>query len=215
MDLLKGIRHFQTITVHRRLVREGCFAAGLYVQGLTHDLSKYSPTEFIPGCLYYQGYRSPNNAAREDRGYSSAWIHHKGRNKHHYEYWIDYTAEEKKKDNGKGGMVPVRMPKRYLIEMFMDRLAASKVYQKEKYAADSALIYFEMSMDRILMHPETKKELHALLKLYAAYGETKTFRFIRERYLKKEDRSVTDRIIGAAVRILKKTAGECGRSDGS
>ena len=79
---IKG--HFETITRHKLLVMKYCFACGLYEQGLAHDLSKYSPTEFIPGCIYYQGDHSPNEAERAARGYSSAWLHHKGRNKHQY-----------------------------------------------------------------------------------------------------------------------------------
>ena len=78
---IKG--HFETITRHKLLVMKYCFECGLYEQGLAHDLSKYSPTEFIPGCIYYQGDHSPNEAERAARGYSSAWLHHKGRNKHH------------------------------------------------------------------------------------------------------------------------------------
>ena len=95
---IKG--HFETITRHKLLVMKYCFACGLYEQGLAHDLSKYSPTEFIPGCIYYQGDHSPNEAERLARGYSSAWLHHKGRNKHHLEYWIDYTTNK----SGLGGM---------------------------------------------------------------------------------------------------------------
>ena len=83
-------KHFCTINHHKILVMRGCFQVGLIRQGLLHDLSKYSPTEFIVGCKYYQGNMSPNNAEREAVGYSSAWLHHKGRNKHHLEYWIDY-----------------------------------------------------------------------------------------------------------------------------
>lgn len=82
------LAHFKTITYHKYLVMKGCFAVGLYRQGLLHDMSKYSPTEFLVGAIYYQGDRSPNNAEREYRGYSSSWLHHKGRNKHHYEYWV-------------------------------------------------------------------------------------------------------------------------------
>ena len=74
-------KHFKTITHHKILVAKGCFKVGLYKQGLLHDMSKYSPTEFWVGAKYYQGTRSPNNAEREDIGYSSAWLHHKGRNK--------------------------------------------------------------------------------------------------------------------------------------
>ena len=105
-------KHFKTITHHKILVAKGCFKVGLYKQGLLHDMSKYSPTEFWVGAKYYQGTRSPNNAEREDIGYSSAWLHHKGRNKHHYEYWIDYSMQALP-----GGMAPVPMPDKYIAEM--------------------------------------------------------------------------------------------------
>ena len=103
----KAWNHFKTITHHKWLVLQGCFRVGLYRQGLLHDLSKYSPTEFLVGARYWQGNRSPNNAEREQVGYSSAWLHHKGRNKHHYEYWIDYSTRDIE-----GGMAPAPMPVR-------------------------------------------------------------------------------------------------------
>ena len=89
---MKVWQHFRTITAHKILVLKGCFRVGLYGQGLLHDMSKYGPTEFLAGCKYYKGYMSPNNAERFEKGYSSAWLHHKGKNKHHLEYWIDYGA---------------------------------------------------------------------------------------------------------------------------
>ena len=82
---IKG--HFETITRHKLLVMKYCFECGLYEQGLAHDLSKYSPTEFIPGCIYYQGDHSPNEAERAAKGYTSAWLHHKGRNNLQMEYY--------------------------------------------------------------------------------------------------------------------------------
>ena len=178
------IRHFLTITEHRMQVAKYCFECGLYIQGLTHDLSKYSPTEFLNGAKYYQGYRSPNNAEREDKGYSEAWLHHKGRNRHHYEYWVDYCSETSYNKEAKGGMVPVRMPRRFLVEMICDRVAASKVYNKGHYKDDMPLKYFERSMDRIFMYEDTKKELLAFLKMIAVFGEEKTFSFIKNRYLR-------------------------------
>ena len=113
------------------LVMKGCFRVGLYRQGLLHDLSKYSPTEFFVGCKYYQGDRSPNNAEREATGVSMAWLHHKGRNKHHFEYWIDYGLG---KDDG---MVGMKMPVNYVVEMFLDRIAASRNYMKDAYTDSS------------------------------------------------------------------------------
>ena len=111
---MKAWKHFCTINHHKHLVMKGCFAVGLYKQGLLHDLSKYTPTEFLVGCKYYQGTMSPNNAERKDKGYSSAWLHHKGRNKHHMEYWIDYGVPDEGGDKGLCGM---KMPLRYVVEM--------------------------------------------------------------------------------------------------
>ena len=73
--------HLKTVNHHRALVRKYCFRLGLYWQGLTHDLSKYSPREFWVGVRYFQGDHSPNDAERKAQGYSSSWMHHKGRNR--------------------------------------------------------------------------------------------------------------------------------------
>ena len=54
---MKALQHFNTITKHKILVMKECFRVGLYRQGLLHDLSKYSPSEFLVGCRYYQGTR--------------------------------------------------------------------------------------------------------------------------------------------------------------
>ena len=117
---MKAWQHFKTITWHKILVMDGCFRVGLYWQGLCHDLSKYSPTEFLVGARLYQGNRSPNGAEREEKGYSEAWMHHKGRNKHHYEYWTDMSRETWRYEE-------VPMPRKYLVEMVMDRRAACMV----------------------------------------------------------------------------------------
>ena len=92
---MQPLAHFKTITHHRHLVCRYCFRLGLYRQGLLHDLSKYAPCEFWRGAKYYQGYRSPNDAERKQNGVSLAWLHHKGRNRHHFEYWIDYYIRSK------------------------------------------------------------------------------------------------------------------------
>ena len=177
---MKAWKHFCTITYHKYLVAKGCFAVGLYKQGILHDMSKYSPTEFRVGAKYFQGMRSPNNAEREDIGYSSAWLHHKGRNKHHFEYWIDYTAE-----GGEGPLSGMEMPDRYVVEMVMDRIAASKVYMKEKYTDRSPLEYYNRSKSKVILHPHTRKMLEHLLTMLAVKGEAKTFAYIRKHILHK------------------------------
>jgi len=167
-------KHFKTITHHKNMVMAMCFRVGLYKQGLLHDLSKYMPSEFWVGAKYYQGTQSPNNAERKDKGYSAAWLHHKGRNKHHYEYWFDYGLH-------KGdGIVPVRMPTRYVVEMFIDRIAASKNYNRGNYTDDMPLTYYERGRAADLMHEDTRRTLELLLHMLAEQGEDATFRYIRE-----------------------------------
>lgn len=170
---MKAWQHFKTITHHRNLVLAGCFRVGLYWQGLTHDLSKYSWTEFHTGAKYYQGTRSPNAAEREDKGYSEAWIHHKGRNRHHWEYWTDMSPVTKNYES-------LPMPRKYLVEMVMDRRAACMTYQGKNYRDDSALNYFSRSIEREHMHPQTRQELGYILTMLAEKGEKETFRYLKE-----------------------------------
>ena len=155
-----------------------CFRIGLYRQGLMHDLAKYSPTEFPKGCIYFQGDRSPNNKEREVTGISLSWLHHKGRSKHHFEYWLDYD------ETRPGCMRGMRMPRRYVAEMFCDRLAACQTYEKDKYTQESPVNFFYRGMGRYFMHPETRKEIGYLLTYYAEHGEDETVRYIKHEYLK-------------------------------
>ena len=174
--------HLKTITVHKWYVMRGCFSVGLYWQGLTHDLSKYMPSEFIVGAKYWQGTRSPNNAEREAIGYSSAWLHHKGRNRHHCEYWLDYPVREK--TGNKVKIVPARMPDKYIVEMFMDRLAACKVYNGSAYTDADPLAYYSKGNIDDFLHPYTKWLLEKLLKMNALKGERYTCAYIRKYILK-------------------------------
>lgn len=171
-------KHFSTVTYHKYLVARGCFSVGLYRQGLLHDLSKYSPAEFGTGIRYYQGNRSPNNAEREEKGYSGAWLHHKGRNKHHYEYWTDYNEE--------GDTVAVPMPDRYVAEMVMDRIAASKVYEGKNYTDASPLEYYLKGAARAEMHEDTRRTLEKYLRMLARRGEKATFAYMRHKLAGKK-----------------------------
>ena len=176
--------HFKTITHHKNLVLVDCFKVGLYRQGLLHDLSKYSPVEFWVGCKYYQGTESPNNAERRQVGYSSAWLHHKGRNKHHLEYWIDYDGSNTSTHHAViGGM---KMPVRYVCEMFVDRVCASKNYQKEAYTQESALRYYNKGRESYLLHEDTRALLEYLLTMLAVRGEKETYDFVKNQVLKNK-----------------------------
>lgn len=173
---MKAWQHFCTVTRHRRLVRKGCFRVGLYWQGLTHDLSKFAPVEFLVGAKYYQGNRSPNGAERLEKGYSEAWMHHKGRNKHHFEYWNDMNLKTRRYES-------VPMPRRYIAESVMDRIAASKVYLGKDYTDSAALNYLTRSHDPQLMHPESFRQMKFLLTMLAEKGENQTFSYIKNHVL--------------------------------
>ena len=169
---LKG--HFLTVMNHKSKVFYNCARAGIVWQGLKHDLSKFSPSEFIPGVIFFQGDRSPNEAERESRGYSIAWIHHKGRNRHHFEYWTDYNTKTKR-------LEPVKMPDKFIVEMFCDRVAASKTYMKENYNDHAPLEYFLRAKGRREIHPDTSRKLELLLTMLAEKGEDYTFAYIRRK----------------------------------
>lgn len=166
------IKHFVVITKHRHKVISHCRKSGIFLQGLRHDLSKYSPTEFIAGAKNFAGDKSPNVNERNTNGFSRAWLHHQGRNKHHYEYWVDYDEKANKK-------VPVPMPTKYLIEMFCDRVAASKIYYGDSYTDDTPLAYFEKTRSRRYIHEKTSDQLEKLLRMLSEEGEEKTFHYIK------------------------------------
>ena len=164
--------HLKTVNRHRRLVRHYCFRLGLYRQGLLHDLSKYSPTEFWRSAKYYQGFRSPNDQERRENGVSISWLHHKGRNRHHFEFWTDYNPDG-------SGISGVEMPKKYVAEMFCDRIAACRVYQGDAYSDASAYDYFVRTKGRFWIHEETSALLGRWLLLLKEQGEDAALRQIR------------------------------------
>ncbi len=175
---MKWLSHLKTINYHKKLVLSYCFKVGLYRQGLMHDLSKYAPVEFMAGARYFQGFQSPNNMERKVKGYSSAWLHHKGRNKHHLEYWIDYAFGE---PSGLSGM---EMPVKYVVEMFCDRIAASRTYRKAEYRGSDPYDYYMRSRDAYVMHPNTRALLERMLVMLKEKGEQETFSMIRREILK-------------------------------
>ncbi len=174
----KAWRHCLTITRHRHEVMRGCFRVGLYWRGLVHDLSKYSPTEFRMGARYFTGTHSPNVEERLEHGYSLAWMHHKGRNRHHFEYWTDIDLNLHK-------YVPVPMPTKFLVEMIMDRIAACKIYHGKNYRDGDALEYLLRSREGDSVHPETLRKTVFLLTMLRDRSEKETFDFIKNVVLKE------------------------------
>jgi hypothetical protein len=151
----KIIRHFITITKHKWYVGIECFKRGLFIQGILHDLSKYSFTEFFISAKYFQGGSSPIDREKNERGYSIAWLNHKAKNKHHWVYWTD------RKD---GKEIAIPMPEKYIQEMLCDYIGAGKAYNKAKWTPNEPLRYYEqVDKDKMFLHPETRKRFEELL----------------------------------------------------
>ena len=173
----KFLGHFKTVVIHKWRVLKLCFRLGLYTQGLLHDLSKFQWVEFSVGVKFFQGNRSPIDREKEVKGYSQGWLHHKGHNKHHWEYWLDFDKDKKLR-----GMP---MPKRYIAEMFCDRVAASQTYLKDQYLNRSPLDYYLNGKDYMIMHENTAQTIEQWLTILADYGLDKTIQMIKEE-LKKD-----------------------------
>lgn len=155
-------KHFKVVCKHKYYVFQECAACGLFWQGLTHDLSKFSITEFISSAKYFQGDRSPIAAEKAAIGYSAAWLHHKGHNKHHWEYWTDFGRD--------GRIKTIKIPKKYVVEMVCDWVGAGKAYSQEKWTPAEPLEYYMKVRSGRHFHPETERLILLLLHVIQDKG---------------------------------------------
>lgn len=166
--------HFKTICRHKAIVYRECKACGIMWKGIMHDLSKFSPSEFVPSARHFQGNRSPIEKEKEETGYSKAWLHHKGHNPHHWEYWIDFGSN--------GEIIANKIPSDYVIEMVCDWIGAGKVYSNDAWEQDEPLNYFKRVRTGRHFHQETEKLLVRLLEIIKDNGLETFHRICRERY---------------------------------
>ena len=142
--------HFNKILKHKYWVFYYCRKTGikgLTWRGLKHDMSKFSPTEFWESVRYYQGTSSPIDACKKENGISKAWMHHKGRNTHHYEYWMD---------NFDNGGEPKAMPYQDAVEMLCDYLGAARAYMGKNFTYQAEYEWWLKKCEKPLaMHPNT------------------------------------------------------------
>ena len=174
MKISNIFKHFKKICVHKYWVFYYCCKAGIPLQGLLHDLSKFSPTEFWEGVKYYQGDRSPIDACKEDKGYSEAWLHHKGRNKHHYEYY---------QDNFDKGGTHLEMPMKYKIEMLCDYLGAGRAYYGKYFTYDKEYKWWKNKISNpIAMNDNDKDFINEQLERLCVFGDChfKTIKIIKK-----------------------------------
>lgn len=155
-------KHFKTVCKHKAIVYKECAACGISWQGLIHDLSKFSPIEFAASAKHFQGNRSPIEAEKEDCGYSVAWLHHKGVNKHHWEWWTDFGSN--------GEVIANKIPLKYVIEMICDWIGAGKAYSNEMWTQHEPLNYYNKVRKGRHFHPETEELIVYLLEVIRDKG---------------------------------------------
>lgn len=160
--------HLKKICVHKHYVRKYCWKVGLYWRGITHDLSKFSPIEFWESVKYYQGNSSPIDACKKDKGYSRAWLHHKGRNKHHYEYYVD---------NFDNGGTPLQMPFKDSVEMLCDYLGAGHAYMGKNFSYEAEYNWWlNKKKTNLAMHPINRDFITLALDQLREYGNIVFFK---------------------------------------
>ena len=144
----KYLEHLKTISMHKIYVARACFKTGHYIQGIMHDNSKYGITEFVSSAKHFQGHKSPISHEKEINGYSIAWQSHKGKNKHHWQYWIDWDKN--------GILFTIEIPRKYLSEMICDWIGAGKAYSKDKWSMKEFKSWADSHRDKIILHEDTR-----------------------------------------------------------
>ena len=169
----KSWEHFKLICKHKKYVFKMCKQVGIMKQGLFHDLSKFSPTEFFESAKFFSGDRSPIDNCKEKNGYSLAWFHHRGRNKHHWEYWVD---------NFEKGTQPTLMPFKYALEMLCDYIGAGMAYQGDKFTYESEYEWWLKKRKVVVMHPVVWRFIDAILHDLAVVPTTLNYTYCENIY---------------------------------
>ena len=165
--MLKNIvKHICLVIRHKWYVFIYCCKLGMPFRGFMHDWSKFSPTEFFESIKYYKGTYSPITECKRHKGYSKAWLHHKGRNKHHPEYWYDEDAKNQ---------TPM-IPYKYVAEMICDKLSASKIYNGKNWTLKSEIEYWEKEKIKTKLNENISEMLTEVFTQVAEQGINKTLK---------------------------------------
>lgn len=178
MKIRNFFKHLWLVIKHKHGVFINCCKCGIVWRGIVHDMSKFSPTEFFESVKFYQGNRSPIGVCRRTTGRSYAWLHHKGRNKHHIEYWLDPDCE-----------VTPMMPYKYAVECVCDKIAATKTYNGKSYTPDKALLHWQKFGNKVNGNPKTMLFIETVFKDLCDLGEKHV---LSRKYMKKTYREICE-----------------------
>lgn len=164
------IKHLILTFQHKYFVFLFALRLGIPYRGFMHDWSKLSFEELLTSGKYYTGVQSPQIQERNaNDNYSKVSVHHVGRNKHHWQYWVDYRGFN---------TLVYCIPYVYAVEFVCDSLAASRVYNGKHWERGDAYQYFNHYCDKCLMHPSIKEfasDCFAKFRDEGFKGLTKTY----------------------------------------
>lgn len=151
--MIKHWLYLSYVLRHKWFVMLACFRRGLIWQGIFHDLSKFTPGEWIPYANFFYGPRSKTRTQTEGErvAFDTAWLRHQHRNPHHWQHWV------LREDNG--GTKTLPMPLRYIKEMLADWEGAGRaITGKVEYVS-----WYMKNRSNILLHPDTERQVHLML----------------------------------------------------
>lgn len=162
------LKYLWYVIRHKWYVMVECFRMGIYWRGLTHDLSKFLPSEFIPYARNFYGKylsfdqlsfdaRQRGVRTKEDvkRDFKEAWLKHQHRNPHHWQYWI--------LQNDTDGRELMVIPTAYLKEMVADWIGAGRAITGKR----EAISWYKKSKDKIVVHHDMIAYIEFFLNKYA------------------------------------------------
>lgn len=169
--MINFFKHLGHIIKHKHYVFINCVKCGIIWRGIVHDMSKFSLSEFWEGVKYYKGYRSPIAQSRDERGYSLAWLHHKGRNKHHIQYWYDKECKQ-----------IINMPYKYAVEFVCDQISACRCYKGKSYRPEMLLEHWDRYEETLETNKDMKNFFRTVYTDMAKFGEKY---ILKREYMKK------------------------------
>lgn len=140
--------YFKYIIDHKKNVGIECLKMGLFIHALTHDLSKFKPSEFIPYAKFFYSKDRANNYKQSDENdlnFQKGWNHHQKRNRHHWNYWVSVTR--------KNEVIPVEMPMKYVRQMVADWNGMSRKF------GGTTEEYFNKNKGSMILHPTTVERI--------------------------------------------------------
>lgn len=178
MKISNLFKHIALVIKHKNKVLVNCAKCGLLYRGIVHDISKFSPAELFESARHYQGNRSPIGACRRATGVSYAWLHHKGRNKHHIEYWLDPDCP-----------VTPLMPYKYAVECVCDKIAATKTYAGKEYTDSKPMEHWQRYGNKVDGNPKTMEFIERVFEDLSLHGEKYV---LNKKYMKKTFSEITE-----------------------